>query len=119
VATAAIAASAPRSAEPALTTTARPTPTAFVDPFPESDWEEKVEKIVTVVRDPATDSLTATVKWSVTARRLPHAARPAVLTHILPRPRVTGRTQKVPVDMVNLRCPQKIIKFYQSHLKWA
>jgi len=33
--------------------------------------------------------------------------------------RTTGKNQKVPIELVNTRCPQQIIRFYQNHLKWT
>ncbi|KAJ5612488.1 hypothetical protein N7510_005682 [Penicillium lagena] len=56
------------------------------------NWENQVDSVDTIVRDPDTDTLFAFLKWT------------------------NGKQTKVSIQSCYENCPQKMLKFYESHL---
>ncbi|KAJ5825606.1 hypothetical protein N7474_002744 [Penicillium riverlandense] len=56
------------------------------------NWEKQVDSVDTIVRDPDTDTLFAFLKWT------------------------NGKQTKVSIQSCYENCPQKMLKFYESHL---
>ncbi|CAG8441811.1 6480_t:CDS:2 [Ambispora leptoticha] len=61
----------------------------------ESDWENQVVSVETVTRDDKTSELMVFLKWT------------------------NGETSKHPSREANLKCPQKMIRFYEQRLTFA
>ncbi|CAG8433519.1 6726_t:CDS:2 [Ambispora gerdemannii] len=61
----------------------------------ESDWENQVVSVETVTRDDKTGELMVFLKWT------------------------NGETSKHPSREANLKCPQKMIRFYEQRLTFA
>jgi chromobox protein 1 len=77
------------------------------------DWEDLVENVDTIERGSEGDLKVYMTMW-VPISPLPAVDDQAVLTG-----RTGGEKVAQSTEVAYRRCPQKILKFYEAHLKWV